>query len=263
MRKQKKHSKKNKKNNQIRRMILTIMEIILLGIVCYSGYKIIVWIKENNESKNILENVQAKVTIVNENNNEIDNQKKYDIDFIGLKEINAETKAWIKINNMRIEYPVVQAKDNDYYLTRSFDKSYNSAGWIFMDYRNKADGSDRNIVIYGHNRKDGSMFGDLKDIFTEEWYENEDNMYITYITENEYCTYEIFSAYRIEAEDYYITTGFKSDEEFDTFVKKMKARSFRNFGVEVSKKDKIITLSTCSNADYRVVVHAKKIIKSD
>ena len=83
------------------------------------------------------------------------------------------------------------------------------------------------------------------------------------ITEDEYCTYEIFSAYRIEVEDYYITTGFKSNDEFDTFINRLKKRSFRNFGVEVSGEDQILTLSTCSNADYRVAVHAKKIVEQN
>ena len=149
------------------------------------------------------------------------------------------------------------------FICNSCKKEYDIAGAVFMDYRNKADGTDKNIVLYGHNRKDGSMFGDLKDIFKEEWYSDENNMYITYITENEYCTYEIFSAYRIEVEDYYITTKFRNDNEFDTFVKRLKKRSFRDFEVEVSGKDQILTLSTCSDADHRVAVHAKKIVEQN
>lgn len=253
-----KHSAKKESKYSLKRIILIIIEFILIGVMIYSGYKIFEWIKENNESKELLEEVSTKVTIVE--NDDTNKRKKYEIDFAGLKEKNEDTVGWIKIENMPIEYPVVKAEDNDYYLSHSFDKSSNGAGWVFMDYRNKADETDRNLVIYGHNRKDGSMFGDLSDVFTEEWYENKDNMYITYITENEYCTYQIFSAYRIEAEDYYITTGFDSDDEFDTFVKRLKSRSFKDFDVEVSGEDKILTLSTCSNANYRVAVHAKKIV---
>ena len=250
----------------VKRVVLIVIEIVLIGVMIFSGYNIFVWWKENNESKAILDNISSKVTVVNDiktNQEEGNKRKIYNIDFAGLKEQNGDTVAWIKVENMNIEYPVVHTTNNDYYLTRSFDRTYNSAGWVFMDYRNKADGTDRNIVLYGHNRKDGSMFGDLKDIFKEEWYSDENNMYITYITEDEYCTYEIFSAYRIEVEDYYITTGFKNNDEFDTFVKRLKKRSFRDFGVEVSGEDQILTLSTCSNADYRVAVHAKKIVKKN
>ena len=247
-----------KKNNNKKKRILLIVEIIIFIIVIVSGYNIFIWLNENNRNKELLEEISSKVT-VEEVYNETGSKKRYNVDFQGLKEKNSDTVAWIKVENMRIEYPIVKANDNSYYLNKSFDKSNNSAGWIFMDYKDKADGTDKNIVLYGHNRKDGSMFGDLKDIFTEEWYQNENNMYITYITENEYCIYQIFSAYRIEDEDYYITTKFKSNEEFDKFVNKIKLRSFKNFGVEVSGEDQILTLSTCSDANYRVAVHAKKI----
>ena len=265
MEKKEKHSAEKESKFSPRRVFLMIVEIILIGIMIFAGYNIFVWWQENNASKEILENVSSKVTVIDTSNIEENVndpiKKRYSIDFEGLKATNPDTVAWLKVENMNIEYPIVHTTNNDYYLTRSFDKTYNSAGWVFMDYRNKADGTDRNIVLYGHNRKDGSMFGDLKDIFTEDWYSDENNLYITYITEDEYCVYEIFSAYRIEVEDYYITTGFKNDDEFDTFVNRLKRRSFKDFGVEVSGKDQILTLSTCSNADYRVAVHAKKIVE--
>ena len=261
MRKKEKHSAKKERKITPKRVILIIIEIILIGILIYSGYNIFIWWQENNASKDLLEEVSAKVTEIDVSENEDNKKKRYEIDFNGLKEQNEDTVGWIKVENLPIEYPVVKTSNNDYYLTHSFDNSYNSAGWIFMDYRNKADGTDKNIVLYGHNRKDGSMFGDLSDIFDEEWYSNEKNMYITYVTENEYCTYQIFSAYRIEVEDYYITTGFSSNDEFDEFVNRLKRRSFRDFGVDVSGEDQILTLSTCSNADYRVAIHAKKIVE--
>lgn len=265
--KKEKHSARKTERFLVKRVVLIVIEIVLIGVMLFSGYNIFVWWKENNQSKEILDKISSKVTIVdnvdNVDNIEENKRPKYNIDFAGLKEENEDTVAWIKVENMNIEYPVVKSNNNEYYLTRSFDRTYNSAGWVFMDYRNKADGTDKNIVLYGHNRKDGSMFGDLKDIFKEEWYSNEDNTFITYITEDEYCTYEIFSAYRIEVEDYYITTKFKNDDEFDTFVKRLKKRSFRDFGVEVSGEDQILTLSTCSNADYRVAVHAKKIVEQN
>lgn len=83
-----------------------------------------------------------------------------------------------------IDYPVVQASDNSFYLTRSFDKSKNSAGWIFADYRNKLDGTDKNIILYGHNRLDNSMFATLNNTQKESWYNNPENKYITYTTPN-------------------------------------------------------------------------------
>lgn len=120
------------------------------------------------------------------------------MNFEKLKQENSDTVAWLKVENTNIEIPVVQAKDNSYYLTHNFNKKYNVAGWVFADYKNKFDETDKNIVVYGHNMRDDSMFGSLKNVINEEWYDNKDNQYITFITENEYQTYQIFSIYQTE-----------------------------------------------------------------
>lgn len=118
-------------------------------------------------------------------------------------------------------------------MTHSFDKSYNTAGWVFMDYKNKFDGTDNNMVIYGHNRRDGSIFGTLKNILTEDWQNNTDNFIIPFITEQEKSEYQVFSVYRIEKEDYYITTNFGTNNEFQKFIDKIKSRSVKDFNVDV------------------------------
>ena len=196
--------------------------------------------------------------IVVEDKNEY--KEEYTIDFNKLKEQNKETVAWIKVNNTNIEYPVVKANNNNFYLNHSFDKSENLAGWIFADYRNKFDNTDKNIIIYGHNMRDGSMFGSLKNILNSDWYENEENTNITLYTENEKCIYKVFSIYKIESEDYYIKTEFSNDNEFEQFVNTIKNRSIKKFDIDVSKEDNILTLSTCANNNrYRIVLHAKKM----
>ena len=111
--------------------------------------------------------------------------EKYSVDFRNLKDKNQDIVGWIKVKGTAIEYPVVKGADNSFYLTHSLDKSYNSAGWIFADYKNKLDGNDKNIVIYGHNRRDGTMFGSLQNVLKEEWYNNKENQYITFEKENE------------------------------------------------------------------------------
>ena len=214
------------------------------------------WYKDNNKNNEIAE--QIKGTVVVEEKSE--DKEEYTIDFNKLKEQNKETVAWIKVNNTNIEYPVLKADNNNFYLNHSFDRSKNSAGWIFADYRNKIDNTDKNIVIYGHNMRDGSMFGSMKNILNSDWYENEKNTNITLYTENEKCIYKVFSIYKIESEDYYIKTGFNNDDDFEKFIKTIKARSIKEFNVDCLKNDSILTLSTCSNNNkYRVVLHAKKI----
>ena len=250
---------RKKKNKIYKKVILNIIiYMILLFILTYSGIKIFKWFKDKKINNKIAE--QIKSTVIVTNKNEDENKKEYTVDFNKLKEQNDETVAWIKVNNTNIEYPVVKAKNNDFYLNHNFEKNYNSAGWVFADYKNKFDGKDKNIVIYGHNRKDGSMFGTLKNVLNDEWYNNDENVKIILNTEDESSVYDIFSIYKIEKEDYYIRTEFKNLDEFEKFLNTVKNRSIKNFDVDISKEDNILTLSTCAdNNKYRVVVHAKKI----
>ncbi len=85
-----------------------------------------------------------------------------EIDFEGLRKINEDLVAWIQIPGIGVDYPVVQGEDNEYYLYHTFQKENNKAGSIFLDYRNHDDFTDRRVILYGHNMKDGSMFSNLK-----------------------------------------------------------------------------------------------------
>lgn len=241
-----KHLKKKLRKNVITNILLIIFVILLL----ISSIEITKWYKENKQNQEIQEKI-AEAIIVGEENTSIDFNK--------LKEINKDTIGWLKVNETDIEYAVVKTDNNNYYLDHNFENEYNKAGWIFADYKNKLDGTDKNIVIYGHNRRDGSMFASLKNILKEEWYSNQENRKITFITEKEESIYEVFSIYQIEAEDYYITTDFKNGE-FLKYIETVKNRSIKDFNIEVSKEDNILTLSTCGNDNvYRVVLHAKKL----
>ena len=244
---------KNKK--KLFNVVMRIIELIFLILLVYSSINIFKWYNNNKENKQIINEIAESVTI----NQETNEEKKYKINFEELKQKNSDTVAWLKIENTNIEFPIVQANNNSYYLTHNFDKEYNVAGWIFADYKNKLDGTDRNIVVYGHNMRNNSMFGSLKDVITEEWYNNEENKYITFVTENDYQTYQVFSVYQIKTEDYYIKTEFKSNE-FTEFIDTITKRSKKYFGINVSKEDTILTLSTCSNNNkYRVVLHSVRV----
>ena len=245
-------SERRKRKAKMKNRIITIIQIVLVILFVYSGVKIFQWYKDNSKSKKLLETAKEAVTIDVDNN-------IFKVDFKKLKETNSDTVAWLHVNGVDLDYPVVQTDNNDYYLNHSYDKSENGAGWIFADYRNKVDGSDRNLVIYGHNRRDGSMFEPLKQTLEDNWYNNNEDKIITLETENQTFKYQIFSTYKIENEDYYITTDFNGNE-FEDFVKEIKSRSYINYGLEVTKDDNILTLSTCANdTKYRIVVHAKLI----
>ena len=174
-----------------------ILAISLSGII-YSIINIFSWKKDTKENNKIKEEIKENIKLDEET-------KEYIIDFDKLKEQNEDTIAYLKIENTNIEYPVVKGKDNDYYLNHNFKKEYNSAGWIFADYRNKFDGTDKNIIIYGHNMKDGSMFNNLKDSLNSKW--KDKNHTITLKTKDKETKYQIFSTYTIEPEEYYTIRG--------------------------------------------------------
>ena len=253
--------KEQRKNREKRtkKIIMRIIQIIFIILLIVSVVNIIIWIKNNNDSKKIKKELSSAITVeVDE-----DNKSVYKIDFKALKEKNTECVAWLKVNNTNIEYPVVKGDNNSFYLDHSFDGSVNYAGWPFADYKNNFNGTDKNIVVYGHNRRDGEMFGTLKNVLTEEWYNNNENYRIVFATEKEYAEYQVFSVYEVLNEEYYITTSF-SNSEFEEFINTIKSRSVKDFGVNVTTKDKILTLSTCSNNNkYRTVLHAVKIEKGE
>lgn len=255
-----KHFKKKYKISK-KNIITTLMLIFFSILLVISSVEIIKWYTNNKENEKIQEEISEAITIEeDENIEQEEHNSKYNVDFEKLKQQNEDTVGWLKVEGTDVEYVVVQSTNNKYYLDRNFERKFNSAGWIYADYRNKLDGTDKNLVIYGHNRRDGSMFGTLKNILKEDWYSKKENRKVTFITEKEEAIYEVFSVYKIEVEDYYITTNFKN-KEFSKFIKTIKDRSIKDFDVKITEKDSILTLSTCANDNkYRVVLHAKKVL---
>ena len=182
------------------------------------------------------------------------------VQFSELLKENSDTVGWLIVNDTNINYPVVQTNNNDYYLTHAFDKTSNNAGWIYADFRDNFNILNKNVVIYGHGRKDKIMFGSLTKSLDKNWYTKEQNQIIQLSTLRYNTMWQIFSIYTKEAESYYITTDFESNEEYARFLSEMNTRSIYNFGVSLSTDDKILTLSTCYNDNgIRLVIHAKLV----
>lgn len=184
----------------------------------------------------------------------------YDVDFTGLLEKNNDTVAYINVRGTNVNYPVVQTSNNDYYLTHAFDKSYNDAGWVYMDFRNNKNFTDFNTIIYGHGRLNKTVFGSLKTLLNKSWQNNKDNYILAISTPDINYIYQIFSIYTIPSETYYIQTSFKDDNRRNLWITEMNKRNTSIINSPANINDKIITLSTCLNDDgMRVVVHAKLI----
>ena len=238
---------------KIKLLIIDFVIIICLFGIIYSGYNIITWKIDNDKNRDIKKELDTSIEL-----DEID--KKYNIDWEKLKKQNPDTVGYIKVNNTNIDYVVVQTKDNNYYLKHNFNKETNKAGWIFVDFRNELDNNDKNIVIYGHDTRNGSMFGTLGNVIKSNWYTNKDNHIIEFVTENNSYRYQVFSTYSIKPEDYYIKTDFKNEKEYLEFLKEIESRSIYNYKILLNENDKILTLSSClERGKKRVVLHAKLI----
>jgi sortase B len=253
-----------------------IIFIILLIIFIYSGYNVITWFIENKNVDNITNNLlkDIELTEVEDNestsvvNEEVDESNPYwdyikmnmlDVDFSKLQEINSDVVGWVEVGGTNVNYPFVQTTDNDYYLTHTLDKSSNGAGWVFMDYRNKTDEFNRNMILYAHGRANGTLFGSLRKITTNGWLNDSSNFYVKVATPNSLMIYQVFSVYVIETTNDYIKTSFTSDEDYLNFLEMLKNRSTYDFGISVNSEDKILTLSTCYDNDKKSVLHAKLI----
>ena len=248
-------------------LLIGFIQVISIIIIIISLYYIYLWYRDNKKTENILNEIYENANVSSDNIS-VDNDLKIEvenIDFNKLINKNPDTIGWIKVLGTDINYPVVQTNNNDFYLTHSFDKSYNKAGWIFADYINKNlknNELDKNTIIYGHNRQNNSMFGTLSNVFKEEWLSNKENHYINFSTLNNNMVWEVFSTYTIEKEEYYIQSNFSSDEEYISFLNTIKNRSTYKYDVNISKEDKILTLSTCTNVGKgRTVLHAKLIYR--
>jgi len=235
------------------------------------------WKKDSDDTKKQVDKVQETIEIkdvVDSDNTiiieqeEIDKFNPYwdyikmnliDVDFNDLKQTNNDVVGWIQVNGTNINYPYVQTSDNKYYLNHTFDKSYNSAGWVFLDYRNS--NLSKNNIIYAHGRYDKTMFGSLRNILTSGWLDNTNNHVIKLSTETENTLWQVFSVYIIPTTNDYIQVDFRTNVEFLRFAQKLINRSNYNFNTSVNENDIILTLSTCYNDTDKVVLHAKLIKK--
>ena len=261
----------------LKKRTVILLGIIFLAIFLLSFYHITQWKKDSDHTDKQINQVQDIVEIKStedNDNTEIIEQEEIpafnpywdyikmdliDVNLEELKGINKDVVGWIEVKGTNINYPFVQSSDNKYYLTHSFDQSVNSAGWVFLDYRNKKEELSKNNIIYAHGRTDKTMFGSLKNILSNGWFDNTSNHVIRLSTDTENTLWQVFSVYRIPTTNDYIQVNFRNNYEFLQFINMLLERSNHKFNTTVNEKDTILTLSTCYNNSDKVVLHAKLI----
>lgn len=182
---------------------------------------------------------------------------------------NSDLVGWVCVEDTNINYPVMQTVDNpNFYLKHGFDKEYTDYGCPYVQEDCDVQAPSDNIVIYGHNMKNGSMFADLEKFKSEDFWKKHKT--VTFNTLTEKCEYEIVAVFKTvvytdspDSFKFYRFTNSQSPEEFAAFIEKCKELSLYDTGVSAEYGDKLITLSTCeySHTNGRLVVVAKKIME--
>ena len=233
--------------------------ILLIGIFCFSAYKIGDYLLEKHRSDQMMNEASKFVTV--ETGEKKDDKKKaperIKVDFDKLREQNEDIVAWLYCGDTKLNYPVVQAADNDYYLYRLLDGSYNRNGTIFMDYRSSADMTDGNTLIHGHHMRSGAMFGELIHYQKQKFYDQHPVIYLS--TPEKNYRLDLLAGCVVEHDDEIYTTDL-TEEQVAHYMANSTFTSEKEY-----KGGQIVTLSTCSYdfEDARYVVMGELVPLKD
>lgn len=179
------------------------------------------------------------------------------INLAALREENPDVVGWIRIPDTKIDYPLMQGEDNDFYLNHTWKKEPNSVGSVFLECENRADLTDYNTIVYGHNMNNGSMFADLELFALQEYWK--DHPYVYIATDAGVYRYEIFAFFNAQVDSLTYGMNPQRDDTKEKFLNLALEESRIETGIQPVITDRILTLSTCSGAnyDYRYVVQAR------
>ncbi len=227
-----------------RHIFSKILFLIALFVFCFAAFKIIAGQLEYKEGRDEYEQIRK----IAEKEPEDPADPGSGIDWDALSQINPDLIGWIRFKEPAvINYPIVQGKDNNVYLKKSFGKNFIKAGTIFVNYANSPNFSDSNTIIYGHNMNDGSMFASLKQYQDKEFWQSYPE-FVIYTPDNVTHTYKIFAVGTYLAKSN--AAGqyqFADEEDFLNLISEIKAGSDYDTGIEITAEDHIVTLYTCTN----------------
>ena len=263
-----KNKKNQKKKSKATDVLLTLVLILAIGIFCYAAYNLYHIYTEYKKGTDEYNKIQ-QMAVTEKAPDSVQQQEEtpdtltppIEVDFAALKGVNEDVVGWIYIEALEgVSYPVVHGTDNEEYLHTTYEGNYNFAGTIFVDYENKGDFSDCNTLVYGHNMKNGSMFGNLKDfVQKEDTYQK--SKYFWILTPRNNYRYEIISAYTtsVSSDTYTLFKG--PGEDFRQYLNKIVSYSeIATTPGELTLQDRIVTLSTCTgNEATRFVVQGKLV----
>lgn len=246
---------------RITKAVFILALIIFLGALGYLGF---IWFSYHSAEKGyeqlseqVVQREEASPSgDGEENGNEEAAWAPLTVDFSALKAVSEDAVLWIDIPGTGVSYPVAQAEDNDYYLRRKLNGDNSFAGTVFMDYRNDPAVADDNTILYGHNMRNGSMFGLLKKYGKEEFFLAHPEIDLYLPDRILRCT--VISSHQEEAQEENFPMNFESGEEKLAYIDRMKSKAWYDTGISAGEEDRLITLVTCTGNGYshRFVVQA-------
>lgn len=246
--------RRKKRKGSIISAIILIIALIVFAVSAFQLFKIYRGYQKGEEEYEELSDLA--ITIEKE-----EEEQRYRVDFDELKKINPDVVAWIRFEEPAIiSYPVVQGKDNEEYLYKTFKGYDNTVGTIFVNAYNQPDFHDRNTIIYGHYMNNGTMFNELEKYHKEEFWKEHPYFYI-YTPDGVQTKYQIYAAGIVKDTSEGYTYQFEDDAAFASFISATKASSYYDTGAEVGTDAQIVTLSTCTRAnnDERTIIHGVKV----
>lgn len=256
----------------MKKRLTRLLPFVYLAVFLYSGYLLVQYLYTYVDAASSLKETQVMYETAlakHETATAEPNASKDDLlsrftmrpQFEELHAVNQDIVGWISVDGTKINNPILQATDNEFYLDRDFKGESSRAGSVFMDYRNDISDMSRNTVIYGHAMRTGTMFGSLKKYGDQQYADEHSIIYVDTLYEG--YDIEVFAAYETTIDFYYIQTNFGSDEEYMSYLEEVHSRSLIDMPVDVGPDDRIITLSTCNNSvnskDKRYVVQGKLV----
>lgn len=257
-------------NRATKKGIMRILTLLCLAVFLFSAWKLVGIFQEYREAEQLYNDAANEFTTLNSDQDKehavpvpsMREQAPVEVDFSNLLKINDDIIGWIYMEDTVVNYPLLQGENNLYYLDKTLYKKYLASGSIYLDCDNEPDFSDAHSIIFGHNMKNHTMFGDLSDLRDEDYLK--EHPYVDLIlTDGTWMRYEICSMYRAHVEDGTFRAPLNKAKNFKPFMeliteKNMYADSELDLPV-VQEDDKVLTLSTCTedSADLeRFVVHA-------
>jgi sortase B len=230
----------------VSKRVRVILLVILGAVFLFSLYKLLSYYGEKNKNQQITAQAEQYVEIPKTEEKE----QPIKVDFDAMHAVNQDIQAWLYNPDSKINYPVVQSTDNDYYLHRMLNGEYNANGTLFMDYAAAPDFTSRNTLIYGHNMRSGYMFGELGNYKKQDYYDAHPFMYL--LTPTQDYRLELIAGAVVEEDD-----ELYAGELTDAILSRLISSSRFTSSYTVSDTGNFVTLSTCSyeyeNARFVVI----------